>query len=426
MGTTDSTRVQEAVSVAEALGLAGEAVTGLGPLWVEGEVFEYKGPWQGSGHYYFKLRDNAAVMDVKIWARHANRVLRCELEEGRKVRVRGVFDIYAARGSLSFTLDRVEDQGEGDLARQFQALKRRLLAEGLFDAENKKPLPRWPRTIGVLTSYPSAAWEDVFSTFRDKKVPLRVLVRGCRVQGEGAAEELAKGLKELVSVKPDLILLTRGGGSLKDLWAFNEEVLVRAVASCSIPTLSAIGHETDTVLTDFAADDFSRTPTASAVRICLGWEEGRTAVGMLGDRLRTAARGNIEAGLVRLGKLARDVRAHSPSRRLERLSSRVLQAEGRLLGVSSQKSLWVRKNLVRASRRLHSSSFCQALPLLRENLAGLEARLGSASPQALLSRGYALVEADEIAGYLRDPSEVDVGQGLTLTLSRGSLRARVE
>ena len=426
MEPSDSAPDREVVGVSEALGRAGDAMAVLGPLWVEGEVFEYKGPWKGSGHYYFKLRDDRAVMDVKIWAQSVGRALRCELEEGRKVRVRGAFDVYAARGTLSFILDRVEDQGEGDLARQFQQLKERLVVEGLFDVDRKQPLPALPRTVGVLTSHPSAAWEDVLNTFLDRQAPLRILVRGCRVQGQGAAEDMVQGLREMVSAKPDLVLLTRGGGSLKDLWAFNDEILVREVADCPFPILSAVGHETDNVLTDLAADAFSRTPTAGAVRICAGWEEARESMGLLANRLEEAATRVGDACSVRLARVARDLGAQSPSRRLERFSSRLLQGETRLVAVGLHRSARARSTLLRESRRLHACLFRQSLPLLREGLLGAQARLQGASPKALLERGWALVEADGQSGFLRDPGSVASGHGLNVTLSRGSLRARVE
>lgn len=426
MGPPDSTPDREVVGVSEALGKAGDAMAVLGPLWVEGEVFEYKGPWKGSGHYYFKLRDDRAVMDVKIWAQTAGRALRCELEEGRRVRVRGAFDVYAARGTLSFVLDRVEDQGQGDLALQFQQLKERLLGEGLFDVDKKQSLPALPRTVGVLTSHPSAAWEDVLNTFRDRRAPLRILVRGCRVQGPGAAEDMVQGLREMASARPDLVLLTRGGGSLKDLWAFNEEILVREVAACPCPVLSAVGHETDTALTDLAADAFSRTPTAGAMRICAGWEEARESMGILANRLEEAATRAGEACSVRLGRVARNLRAQSPSRRLERFSSRLLQGETRLVAIGLQRSARDRSALLRESRRLRTCLFRQSLRVIREGLLGTHARLQGASPQALLERGWALVEADGQSEFLRDPGSVASGHGLKLTLSRGSLRARVE
>jgi len=230
----------------------------------------------------------------------------------------------------------------------------------------------------------------------------------------------------MVSARPDLVLLTRGGGSLKDLWAFNEEILVREVAASPFPILSAVGHETDTVLTDLAADAFSRTPTAGAVRICAGWEEARKSMGLLASRLEEAATRAGDLSSVRLGQVARDLGAQSPSRRLERFSSRLLQSETRLVAVGLQRSARVRSTLLRESRRLHACSFRQSLRLIKEGLLGTQARLQGASPQALLERGWALVEADGQSGFLRDPASVTTGHGLKLTLSRGSVRARVE
>ncbi|RMH02114.1 MAG: exodeoxyribonuclease VII large subunit [Planctomycetota bacterium] len=417
---------REALGVAEAVAAAQAALDGLGEFWIRGEVFEYRGPYRGSGHYYFKLRDEEAQIEVKMWRGNAVRGLRCELAEGRLVLAHGRFDVWPRRGNLSFVLDRVEDAGAGDLARRFEELRRRLLAEGLFDEERKRPLPARPRRVVLITAHPSAAAADFLRTLEEMRAPVRVWLRPARVQGEGAAADLVAALAEAARARPDLVVLSRGGGSLEDLWAFNEEPLVRAVAAAPIPVLNAVGHETDFTLCDFAADARAKTPTAAAVAVAEGWLEARAHLAALGERLGAAARERIDLERTRLRELRLLLREQRPERRLERFRDRLELLHGELERGVRNRLAAARLRLERLLRRLAAAGPERPLALARQRLTGLAPRLAAASPEALLDRGYALVERRDRPGFLRDPAAAPPGTGLRIRLARGSLRARVE
>lgn len=439
----------QVLGVHDALALAQSLLDDeIGSLSVRGEVFEYRGPYRGSGHYYFKLRDADAVMEVKMWARTAARGLRCELEEGRQVLVKGRFDIWPKRGNLSFILEEVRDQGVGDLARRFEQLKQRLFAEGLFDPDRKLALPERPRTVALLTAHPSAAAADVLQTLQEYPVPIRVWLRPCRVQGEGAVGDLLSALTEAEEACPDLIFLTRGGGSLEDLWAFNEEALVRAVAASKIPILCAVGHETDYTLCDFAASYRAKTPTAGAVFLTESWLRTRAQVADLWVRLEDATKASLAASGQELGALRRDLHGQRPDLRLERKRRDLYETEVRLEAVM-QRVLRIRQQRARSlGQRLSAADRTGSLRLvaaqlealhdrleqtwtvrilhLRHRLQRLEQGLRAASPRNLLERGYALVEAPGRPGFLRSPQEVKEGDRLKIRLARGGLDARVE
>lgn len=394
---------QPALSVSTALTMAQDAVDGLGALWLEGEVFEYHGPYRGSGHYYFKLRDQDSQLDVKIWAGTARRALKCELEEGRRIRVHGCFDIWNKRGSLSFVIDQVEDVGGGDLARRFEELKQKLRDEGLFEPERKLPVPLRPTTLALLCAHPSAASADFLQTMREGAAPCRIWLVPCRVQGEGAAGELVIALARAVAAKPEVIVLSRGGGSLEDLWAFNEESLVRAIADCPIPVVNAVGHESDFTLCDFVADERCKTPTAAAWRMCEGWHEARRLIERLGENLRVAMTAVLDERQRDLRDLSRSLQEQRPQRRLERLRNRISHAQQALFHA--------------LDRRLSG---------LRPRLEGLRPRLAAASPSALLERGYALVEIPGREGFLRNAEHAPSGARLHIRLARGALDATVD
>ncbi|MGB0685804.1 MAG: exodeoxyribonuclease VII large subunit [Planctomycetota bacterium] len=421
----------KALSVSALVAAAGRALDELGPQWVAGEVFEYRGA-HASGHRYFKLRDEDASISVILWRGTAARALHCDLEEGRQVLVHGNFEIYPQRGSLSFLLDHVEDLGGGDLAKRFEQAKARLRAEGLFDLERKRPIPARPRRIAVICGGASAAEADILRALHAAPAPLEILLLPTRVQGEGAAEELASALARAASVAPDVILLARGGGSLEDLWAFNEEALVRAVADCPVPTVVAVGHESDTTLCDLAADERAMTPTAGAAGLLEGWRELLGELARLGRRLERRAHSGIQAAARPLAALQRRFREQSPERRLHRLRHRLGEAERRLWQGAHEPLRAARRRLERRLARLQQASPERRLASWRTRLDRAEARLQGANPQALLARGYALVERRVTAEeggpprYLRDASEAPRGTPLRIQLAEGSLDATVD
>ncbi len=436
----------EVFGVEQAVGAAQDALDGLGGLWVRGEVFEYRGPYRGSGHYYFKLRDANAQLDVKMWAGTARRGLRCELAEGMQVLAHGRFDVWPKRGNLSFVLDEVIDDGAGDLARRFEQLKQRLRAEGLFEEARKRPLPARPGRVALITAHPSAAAADVLRTWEEGAAPFRVLLRPARVQGAEAVADLCAALEEASRARPDVVLLARGGGSLEDLWAFNEEAVVRAVAACPVPVVSAVGHESDFTLTDFAADHRAKTPTAGAVGLLEGWREARRRVTALGDEMEDGALAAVAARRQALDRLRLLLREQRPSRRVERLRDRVERLHGEL-GLGLERRLRrARARLERAARRLAAAPPAGAArPRLERSvralraagpaaglqraglrLEGLGSRLRAGSPTALLERGYALVEAEGRPGFLRRAGEVAPGERIRVRLAAGELAATVD
>lgn len=413
------------LSVAGLLAAAASALDDqVGEVWVQGEVFEAK--TAASGHRYFTLAGEEAKLDAKIWRGVAARALRCELERGAALLVRGRLDVYPPNGRMSLIVDWAEAAGAGDLAQRFEALKRRLLAEGLFAAARKRPIPARPARVVLITGQGSAAEADVLRTFHLHGAPFQVLVRHARVQGAGAAADLAAALAEAASVRPDAILLARGGGSLEDLWAFNEELLVRAVAACPVPVVSAVGHETDTTLCDLAADERALTPTAGAALLCAGWREARADVAALGRALAAAAAAHAARARQRLDRGLRDYLRQEPRRRLDRTRHLLAECERRLIGAGAEHARSRRAAAQRSARRLFAAQPGHRLALLGARLSAAGPRLAAADPRAPLARGYALVRLEAEAAFLRRAADARAGQVLRIQLAEGELRARVE
>ena len=419
----------------------------IGSVWVEAEVFEYRGPHRGSGHRYFKLRDDRASMSAILWRGVAERALSSELRDGQKVLVRGSFDIYAARGTLSFVLDRVEDRGAGNLAQRFEEMKQKLQQEGLFEPERKQTIPERVRRVVLITGAGSAAEADVLHVFQNHANPVQVFVRHARVQGEGAVPDLLAALKEAASIHPDLILLSRGGGSMEDLWAFNEEVLVRAVAACKIPVISAVGHEVDFTLCDFVADERSITPTAGAQRIVAPWVESIEQLQVFGRRLARCGhqftadakfalrhQADLKGAMQRFLRIKKTsfaqgmqrFTAQHPAQRMERQGLRLRHAEQRLIASMDGCLHLKRVRLEKQVRGLASASPQTAIGLHKAALSKASARLKAGNPEGLLDRGYALVKVAGQEGFLRDPNSAPEGTAIRIQLAKGDLRARVE
>lgn len=415
----------EVVSIS---GLIDRARTALddqvGRLAVEAEVFEYRGQ-HSSGHYYFKLRDEQSSIDVKMWRGVAARGMRCQLQEGRSVLAIGRLDIWAKRGSLSFLLDEVHDLGAGDLARRFEELKKRLRLEGLFEEDRKQAIPSRPKKLCLITARPSAAEADILQTFADLQAPFEVKVIPSKVQGEGAAEELVGALHAAVQSKPDVILLARGGGSLEDLWAFNEEVLVRAVADCPIPVINAVGHETDFTLCDFVADERAKTPTAAATRLCQGWQQAIRDLSQLSERLQAAAEYLLRQAGQNLHTRQLQLHAQSPLRRLERYRRHVHENELRISHAIEQWTQRNRQKLLRLAQRMQAANPGRRMQQINQRLSGYGARLNAGSPEALLQRGYALVQTEADGPFVRNSEDVEIGQTVHVSLARGRISAAV-
>lgn len=347
------------------------------PLWVVGEIANWKP--HASGHRWFSLRDAEAQLSAVMWRSDAAR-LPADPEDGMEVFAFGSLTLYEPRGQYQFVVRRLEARGEGLWRLAFERLRARLADEGLLDPARKRPVPRVPRTVGVVTSRSGAALRDVISVVRRRAPWTRILVSDCRVQGEGAEDDLVTALERLVREgSSDVILLTRGGGSVEDLWAFNGERLARAIADSPIPTVSAVGHEVDVTISDLVADLRAATPSAAAETITT---EDAVLRGALRDR---AAR--LVAGL---------------RERTERGDERMRDRTARL------REAWERTAADRRAR-----------------LAVAAARLEALSPLATLSRGFA-VPLDETGRVLRRIEAFEIGAPFLLRVRDGRVGARVE
>ncbi len=434
-------------------------------LHVEGEVSNLR--IVASGHAYFTLKDDFANLPVTMWRSNVER-LEFEMRDGQMVRVVGGLGIFVKSGRFQMYAERAEPAGMGTLMQQLEALKRTLDAEGLFDSERKRPLPRWPRRIGVVTSAHGAAIHDILKVAR-RRCPSRIVLAPAVVQGPDAPRTIVRGLKRLAKLDEiDVIIVGRGGGSVEDLWAFNDERLARAIVDCPVPVVSAVGHEVDVSVSDMVADVRAATPSHAAElvvpdraefeRALDGWrrrlvrateraaldararlEADRNRLGAHGRRLVTPARVRLRGLERRLSavhpraKLATDaqrlaslqarlVRAGEglsvPARARLEAASATLQATGAALSTADQSRLDAASHrLARAGRAIGERG--------RLRLAKAAASLHALSPLSVLSRGYAVV-TDARGKALTTAAGVGRGDAIAVRLAAGRLHATVE
>ncbi|HWN05870.1 MAG TPA: exodeoxyribonuclease VII large subunit [Steroidobacteraceae bacterium] len=419
--------------------------TGLPSLWITGELSNLSRP--ASGHWYFTLKDEDAQVRCAMF-RQRNLAVRTAPRDGLQVLLRSRVGLYEARGEFQLVVDHLEEAGEGELRRRFEALKLKLAAEGLFDEARKRAPPRFPRRVGVVTSATGAALRDVLHVLRRRFPAIPVLLYPVPVQGAGAAREIAAMLALADGrAEVDVLLLVRGGGSLEDLWAFNDEGLARAIAGLGLPLITGVGHEVDFTIADFVADLRAPTPSAAAelaVPDAAGWRDAvrstamrlqaaaERSLGRRGDAMRDAAR--------RLERLHPAQAVRERMQRLDELQSRALAAmrrEGRSRG---ERLLRLAAELGAASpaprlaalrqRTLHAA--IRLAPCLGHGLALARGRLQAAlqtlhatSPLATLGRGYAIVTRAADGAVLRDPAGAPPGTDIDARLALGTLRARV-
>jgi exodeoxyribonuclease VII large subunit len=371
-------------------------------LWVEGEISNLTRP--RSGHLYMTLKDAGAQIRAVIWAGTASR-LPFKLEEGQAVIAQGGVEVYPPHGSYQLIIRRIEPQGIGALQLAFEQLKRKLAAEGLFDADRKLQLPRYPKRIGIVTSPSGAAIRDFLQIALRRWPQLDALVIPAKVQGAGAAQSIAAAIAAAQAVRPalDVIVVTRGGGSLEDLWCFNEEPVVRAIAACKIPVVSAVGHEIDVTLADFAADVRAATPSEAAERVVPERAMVLQSLKQLRTRLDKPIAQRLAFHREQLRQLAgRPCLAkplqpiHDRSRRLDELDYR-----GRLA---------IRNLLDQHFRKLQRQA----------------AALSALSPLAVLARGYSVTQTFPDGAVVRRNDDVAVGDRIQTRLGSGSLISRVE
>ena len=371
-------------------------------LWVEGEISNLTRP--RSGHLYMTLKDAGAQIRAVIWAGTASR-LPFKLEEGQAVIAQGGVEVYPPHGSYQLIIRRIEPQGIGALQLAFEQLKRKLAAEGLFDADRKLQLPRYPKRIGIVTSPSGAAIRDFLQIALRRWPQLDALVIPAKVQGAGAAQSIAAAIAAAQAVRPalDVIVVTRGGGSLEDLWCFNEEPVVRAIAACKIPVVSAVGHEIDVTLADFAADVRAATPSEAAERVVPERAMVLQSLKQLRTRLDKPIAQRLAFHREQLRQLAgRPCLAkplqpiHDRSRRLDELDYR-----GRLA---------IRNLLDQHFRKLQRQA----------------AAMSALSPLAVLARGYSVTQTFPDGAVVRRNDDVAVGDRIQTRLGSGSLISRVE
>jgi len=411
-------------------------------LWVEGEISNLARP--GSGHWYFTLKDDGAQVRCAMF-RNRNQHLRSPPEHGQRVLVRARVSLYEARGEFQLIAEHMEDAGAGALQRAFEELKNRLAAEGLFDPAAKRALPEFPRRVAVVTSPTGAAIRDLISVFRRRFPALELVVLPVPVQGEGAASAICEALDLANRVTGfDAIVVGRGGGSLEDLWAFNEESVARAIARSEVPVVSAVGHETDFSIADFVADRRAPTPSAAAEILSPDRRE-------LNDRLaglRYAMARALAARVAFYGERLAGLRRHlrHPGERLREQSQRVdeldlrlrrgivnaLRGAARRAGTQTgrlrsrapaTRVQALRGHLDRLSRQLCRGA-ARDRKTRRDRLAGLAARLDSLSPLSTLERGYAVVTAAD-GRPITESSQVRTGATIRTRLARGSLLSEV-
>ncbi len=390
-------------------------------LWVGGEIGNWKRA--GSGHCYFTLKDDSAEVRCVMWRGEASR-LPMDPEDGMEVRIFGQPTLYEARGSYQLVVRKLEAAGEEGLWRlAFEKLRARLLEEGLLAPERKRPLPRFPRTVGVVTSTTGAALRDILTVLRRRAPWTRVLVMGARVQGEGAAHEISEAVRAMGSRGDvDVLIVGRGGGSMEDLWAFNEEPVARALAECPVPVVSAVGHEVDVTISDLVADLRAPTPSAAAEAVVPDVEPLRRQLGEVQLRLRRALQAAVERRHRRIADAPRRL-AQALQARTRPLAHRVEVARhGLERGVRLVLADRVRRTQV--TDRLERAVDAQ-LRRLRSEMGTLAGRLEALSPLATLKRGYA-IPVDGRGRVLRRRADFGTVERFELRVSDGRIGCKVE
>jgi exodeoxyribonuclease VII large subunit len=419
---------------------------GFADVWVEGELSNCR-LWN-TGHLYFTLKDAGAQLRAVMFRSDVRR-LRFKCEDGQHVVARGRLSVYDQKGEYQIICESLEPKGLGALQLAYEQLKRKLDAAGLFDPARKRPLPLLPRKIGVVTSMEGAAIRDILSVLAKRYPQAHVVIRPARVQGEGAAQDVARGLQQIARVDGvDVVIVGRGGGSIEDLWAFNEEVVARAIANCPVPVISAVGHETDVTIADFVADLRAPTPSAAAEVVVARRDEfvaridrhherltaalnrrmlrldsrlqaldssrGLARVpaamalrarhlGEIGEQLRRRVVERVHGGARRLASAERGLERHDPRRRLAESRTRLTAYEGRL------EAALARRQSRDAAR-----------------FGALAGRLESLSPLAVLGRGYAVCWNADRTAIIRSADTVRPGDGVRVTLASGELACEVK
>ena len=369
-------------------------------MWVQGQVSNYSRP--GSGHIYFTLKDEQNQINCVIWRSSATR-LPFLPKHGEEIRAQGKINVYGPQGKYQITVSKVEPIGIGALQRAFEELKERLEAEGLFDSAHKKPLPKFPQKIGVVTSETGDALQDILKQLRRRYPLAKVLLHPSRVQGDGAAEEIVQAIRAMNQRDDiDVLIVGRGGGAVEDLWAFNEEIVARAIFASAIPVVSAVGHERDVTISDFVADHRASTPTDAGQHTVPDQDELFAQLDSLDTRLRTTIQNQ-----------------------LNRYETRIQDLETRLAPTQRKDAIYQLSQTVDTLDVACRSAVGRKFSDGESRLHTLARRLDALSPLATLKRGYSISRKTD-GEVLTAAEQVSVGDRIAVQLAHGHLACRVE
>jgi exodeoxyribonuclease VII large subunit len=370
------------------------------PVWVEGEISNFIR--HTSGHLYFTLKDRDAQLSCVMW-RGRNQSLVYQPQDGMKAIAMGNLTVYEKQGRYQLDVILLQPAGIGDLQLAFEALKKKLEKEGLFDLQVKKPIPEFPETVGVVTSPTGAAIRDIVSVIHRRFPAVEIILRPARVQGEGSAEDIADGIRELNAYgKPDVLIVGRGGGSLEDLWAFNEETVARAIFESDIPVVSAVGHEIDFTISDFVADMRAPTPSAAAELVVQDKNELRQVIMTHGRKMAQSVFKGIESRKSGINALLKSHALHIPRGRIREYRFRLDDTE-------------------QSVRR-----FCAyRVEAQRLKFSRVQARLLALNPEGVLKRGYSITTRARDGHVVTQSGQVKAGEALKIRLAKGSIQSTV-
>ncbi|MBI3902954.1 MAG: exodeoxyribonuclease VII large subunit [Nitrosomonadales bacterium] len=392
---------------------------GLPLLWVRGEISNFV--CAASGHWYFSLKDEQAQVRCVMF-RHKSQYLDWQPKNGMQVEVLALATLYEARGDFQLTLEQMRPAGLGALYEAFERLKKKLENEGLFDGARKRALPSFPQQIGIVTSLQAAALRDVLTTLKKRMPGMAVVLYPVPVQGEGAAQKIAQAIRTASErAECDVLLVCRGGGSIEDLWAFNEEMVARAIAASHIPVVSGVGHETDFTITDFVADARAATPTAAAQLVAPDRQELRQRLRHVVQRMARGYQRHAERAMQNLDFLQRRLvhpaqRIRQQEQHLDQLQQRLRMARPDLARLGAQQAEGLRR--LRAAMQRTLERYDMRLRNMQQHLQHLD-------PQQVLARGYSMVR-DEHGAIVADSAVLASGARLDITFARGWARAEVK
>ncbi len=419
---------------------------GITKLWVEGEISNLSRP--ASGHIYLSLKDDNAQISA-AWFRSRQGIQKTDYKDGDRVLAFGQVSLYEARGNYQLIIEKMEPAGEGALKRRFDALKLKLANEGLFDDSRKKDLPKIPERIGIITSPSGAAVRDVLSILRRRFPLIPIIIYPAAVQGEAAPAELIKALSTAERRKEcDVIILCRGGGSIEDLWAFNDEMLARAIFECSLPVISAVGHETDFTICDFVADVRAPTPSVAAEIIVPNYSDWLIQLSNLQKRIIRLGQRKLDEKIQEIDWLNRQLISNSPALKLKQQFQDLRESNKRLNSAIKQQVLEYKNLQQTIINKLISFSPKSSLQKSISNFHELQQRittvikislsnknhavdlltkaLNTVSPLATLDRGYAIVKSESTNKIIYKTSEIEEGDSIRVQLSEGELIATVK